>query len=404
MDHRSTVSKPASAQPASFVSSKLHPAGQQPTATPDGARPLKPVEIDCDQAIFTSQKSPMGEGYRIVAASSGIRPDEKAEITRRSPSHGALTSDSPQSEGMLAYPLPSGRYCVCHCRYDGAEHTARGGQRVRTHVAILDPKDFRKFDNNPFSVDQALARVPVEAARAFNPTMGRLHLKATDPYTPPRHIANSKGPSAFLKVIRSLIGEERCILASVPEARPTLQWAMMMIPLSMRAKRSFSVGVKFSLTRNLTTTIIHQDLERVHQMVAGQSIQWRDVTADTPVRQDLFAEWINFVGCRADQSRLSEVAKLTNQMTELSTQISLARIARLSLDRDAADTHEMDVLVTLQNEYNKFAARDDLESKLTEDIRQFVGQRIADVEEAMREAEELASQNEETVKSGPSRI
>ncbi|HNO78845.1 MAG TPA: hypothetical protein PKN33_12365 [Phycisphaerae bacterium] len=404
MDHRSTVSQPASAQPAPFISSKMHPAGQQAPGTQDGARPLKPVEIDCDQAIFTSQKSPMGEGYRIVAASSGIRPDEKAEITRRSPSHGSLTSDSLQSEGMLAYPLPSGRYCVCHCRYDGVEHTARGGQRVRTHIAILDPKDFRKFDNNPFSVDQALARVPVEAARAFSPAMGRLHLKATDLYTQPRHIGNAKGPSAFLKVVRALIGEERCILASVPEARPTLQWAMMMIPLSMRAKRSFSVGVKFSLTRNLTTTIVHQDLERVRQMVAGQSIQWRDVTADTPVRQDLFAEWINFVGVRADQGRVGEVSKLTNQMTELSTQIALARIARLSLDRDAAETHELDVLTALRNEYNKFAARDELETKLTEDIRQFVEQRIADVEEAMREAEEQANQDEVTVKSGPSRI
>ncbi|GJM26380.1 MAG: hypothetical protein DHS20C16_27950 [Phycisphaerae bacterium] len=388
MDHRPNVSNPPSTQPAKFVSGKMHPAGQQPLHGQDSVRASKAVEIDCDQAIFTSQKSPMGEGYRIVAASPGIRPDEKAEITRRSPSHGSLTSDSTQSEGMLAYPLPSGRYCVCHCKHDGVEHTARGGQRVRTHVAILDPKDFRKFDDNPFSVDQALARVPVEAARAFNPTMGRLHLKAADPYTPPRHLANKTGPDIFLKVIRALVGEEPCILASVPETRPTLQWAMMMVPMSMRAKRSFSVGVKYSQARNISTSIIHHDLERVHQMVAGQPIQWRDVSSDTPVRQDLFVEWLSFVGKRADQGRLVDVSKLTNQMTELTTQIALSRIAKISLDRDAVITLDEEALMALQREYQSFAARDEIEEGLAETLRAHVDQRIAELEEARRREEE----------------
>ncbi len=396
MDHRPTVSQSSSARPAGFVSSKLHSAGQQVSPVPDKLpSAAKPIEIECDQAIFTSQKSPMGEGYRIVAASPGIRPDEKAEITRRSPSHGALAGDSPQSEGMLAYPLPSGRYCVCHCKHDGVEHTARGGQRVRTHAAILDPKDFRKFDDNPFWVDQALSKVPVEAARSFNPTMGRLTLKSSDLYTPPRHLTAAPGPEVFLRVIRALLGDEPCILASVPETRPTLQWAVMMIPLSMRARRSYSVGVKFSLTRNLSTTILHHDLERVHQMVAGQKIQWRDLSVEQPVRQDLCSEWLAFIGRRADQGRLLEVGRLTHQMTELATQISLARAAKLSLDRDAADTWDREVLIELRNEYDKFAPRDDIESQLADDIRGFVEQRLAAVEDALRKEEEAKKRSAE---------
>ncbi len=403
MDHRSVVNHQSDARPSNFVSAKMHPSGQQSPFGSEHSCAPRIFEIECDQAIFTSQRSPMGEGYRIVAASPGIRPDEKAEITRRSPSHGSLAGDSPQSEGMLAYPLPSGRYCICHCKFDGAEHTARGGQRVRTHAAILDPKGFRKFEDNPFWVDQSLAKVPVEAARTFNPTMGRLHLKASDRYTPPRHLATSTGPDIFLRVIRSLLGDEPCILASVPETRPTLQWALMMIPVSMRNKRSFSVGVKFSLTRNLTTTIIHHDLERVHQMVAGQTIQWRDLGVAAPVRQDLCAEWLGFIGRRADQSRLVEVAKLTNQMTELATQISLARVAKLSLDRDAADTWDRSVLIELQNDYNKFSARDEIESRLTIDIREFVEQRLADVEETLRKEKE-AKKKAAAKQSEPTRL
>ena len=46
--------------------------------------------LTCDQAIFTSIRTPMGEGYRVIAASRGVRPNEKQSITRNSPSHDSL--------------------------------------------------------------------------------------------------------------------------------------------------------------------------------------------------------------------------------------------------------------------------------------------------------------------------
>ena len=108
MDHRAAVTAP-------------------PTPPRSGGR-----QVTCNQAIFTSIRSPMGEGYRVVAASPGLRPEEKIEITRRSPSHNSMTCASEDAVGLLAYALPTGRTCVCSCRHAGAEHTARGGQRVWT--------------------------------------------------------------------------------------------------------------------------------------------------------------------------------------------------------------------------------------------------------------------------------
>ena len=46
--------------------------------------------VEADQVVFTSAPSRMAQGYRIVAASRGVLPDEKAEILRRAPSHGSL--------------------------------------------------------------------------------------------------------------------------------------------------------------------------------------------------------------------------------------------------------------------------------------------------------------------------
>ena len=397
MDHQSIVNTKTpddskSIRPVSFVSSKKQPPDHAPGTSPT-PHVEEAVSVECDQAIFTSQKSPMGEGYRIVASSPGIRPEEKAEITRRSPSHGSLANNSPQSEGMLAYPLPTGRYCVCHCKHDGAEHTARGGLRVRTHAAILDPKCFEKLDDNPFVVHQALAQVPVEVTRAFNPTMGRLQLKSVGRYSPPRYLTNPNEAEAFLRVTRALLSDEACVLAGVPEARPTLEWAFMMLPMSVRAMRSVSVGINFSMARQISATVIHHDFDRVHQMITGQSIRWRDLRVPPAVHDALFDDWIDFVNRRADQGRLQEIGKLTNRMNETTTQVGLARVAKLCQDRDAADTAERDVLVTLQSEYAKFTSRTELETELVDRLLHCVESRIEQLDEEAREAEEAQGED-----------
>ena len=124
------------------------------------------AEIVCDQAIFTSARTPMGEGYRIIAASGKVRVEEKQAITRCSPSHGALCDESPDATGMAFYALPTGRLCVAHSCYAGAEHTGRGGQRVYTINLILTKEDFEAVAYNPFRVLRLL-----RAAGAVKPQL-----------------------------------------------------------------------------------------------------------------------------------------------------------------------------------------------------------------------------------------
>ena len=94
--------------------------------------------VHADQVIFTSIRSPTGEGYRIGAASPGVRSDEKRMIMQRSPSHASLCDESPTAVACSFYRLSTGRHCVASSRYAGVEHTGRGGQRVYTHLVLLD--------------------------------------------------------------------------------------------------------------------------------------------------------------------------------------------------------------------------------------------------------------------------
>lgn len=115
--------------------------------------------VTFEQAVFTSIPSPMGQGYRLVAASPGVKAEEKVEITQRSPSHGSLCGQDANAKAIMSYRLTTGRHAVAYCCHSGREHTARGGWRVYTQIAILDESSFLGCDCNPFCVWRAIDEV-----------------------------------------------------------------------------------------------------------------------------------------------------------------------------------------------------------------------------------------------------
>ncbi|HSW46600.1 MAG TPA: hypothetical protein VLM89_13630, partial [Phycisphaerae bacterium] len=106
--------------------------------------------------MFTSIRSPMGQGYRLIAASGRVKPEEKVDILRCSPSHASLCDESPDALGLLCYPLKTGRYCIGCCLHAGVEHTARGGLRVYTHMVIVEPQVLADLDGDVVRIHAAL--------------------------------------------------------------------------------------------------------------------------------------------------------------------------------------------------------------------------------------------------------
>ena len=76
--------------------------------------------LTCDQAIFTSVRTPMGEGYRIIAASRGLSSPEKQAITRMSPSHGALCVSPVGEEGSQVDPSAASFYALLSGDFENA--------------------------------------------------------------------------------------------------------------------------------------------------------------------------------------------------------------------------------------------------------------------------------------------
>ena len=123
---------------------------------PAVSKPGMRVKITCDQAVFTSVRTPTGEGYRIIAASRGLTAEEKRAITQNAPSHNGLYDQSASARAVAFYPLPTGRLCAaCPCSA-GSEHTGRGGTRVYTFSVIFAAEDFPAIRFNPFHIFRAI--------------------------------------------------------------------------------------------------------------------------------------------------------------------------------------------------------------------------------------------------------
>ena len=130
--------------------------------------------IRFEQAIFTSATRASSEGYRLIAASSGIGSAERRVIQRCAPSHASLTTDSDAARATSFLALPDGRLCVARSTHVGMEQTGRGGRRVYTHLLVLAADDFAAFDSNPFHIlrlaEQAGVLTPdVDASGTLDP-------------------------------------------------------------------------------------------------------------------------------------------------------------------------------------------------------------------------------------------
>lgn len=285
----------ADARTASAAQHSLAPA-----RTP--ARPALSEALPCDQAVFTSIHSPTGEGYRLIAASPGVRPDEKVEITQRSPSHDSLCDPGPHAVGLLSYTLASGRHCVAYCGHAGREQTARGGQRVYTHMALLTPVDFAAFQNNPVRVHALLADhisrhgPMLKPLARVQPLPLQLEKQTWGPSCAGFHPPSSKTEAAWIwSIADALQGGQRLVLGGTREPLRLLQWAVLCLKPRARRRIDVSAGLKYAPSRRIQLALLSKDDPQTQRLIAGQDIVFRQANTPAPPPSPAFLPWSNLL-------------------------------------------------------------------------------------------------------------
>ena len=348
----------ATAGPASGTPSSPVATAAPPLPSPAATLGLAPLPSDrptvlADQAVFTSIRSHLGEGYRIIAASPGIRPDERAEITRRCPSHGSLCSDAADAVGMSFYTLTSRRHCVAlHC-HAGVEHTARGGHRVYTHLVVLDDAVFERFGCDATRVFESIARaVGDNLVMRVPPRLDGLRLtvpSAADVGTGP---AAARRPAETRFYSACCQGDGLWTICDPNDPLGGFHAALAATPAAARRRTSVTIGVKFSPSRPMRVVVVGRDNGETNRALHGQEHAFVDLHAAPAGSCDDDA-WFDFVARRAQGGRLREVVELTDAMTQPHGPALLNRIAEMC---DALDRIEQMDAATLDLVRARFGA------------------------------------------------
>ncbi len=381
-----------------------------------------------EQAIFTSVRSPMGEGYRIIAAGPGIRSDEKAEMTRRMPSHASLCGTDQDASALLAFPLRGGRHCVAISRYAGMEHTGRGGQRVHSHIVVLDQQDYHQFAFNPVRVHAALAQavgdVPIIETSAMLEPLSLSMLPAdgicgtgislveqgstgvspvgqgSTGVSPVRSQAgrlchdgvawvsgaalsggaypccSTRAPHGLidqaLHVSEAMLQGERLLVIGSHGELDLLDRVMISLPCSVRRTLAVSTGLKHSAARRLHLCLEDRELGESQRAIRGQRIRCFDVNEPPAPGATPYEAWTRLLRQWFKAGREAEAEQLTASITEDASPQALARIASICADIDTVKKADQPIPAELAAKYARFPAIGELEQRLLQRLMKAV--------------------------------
>ncbi len=323
--------------------------------------------IQVDQAIFTSIRTPMGAGYRIVASSPAIKEEEKKELGRRLPSHGSLCESSPSATALLSFPMASGRHCVALSRYAGHEHTARGGGRVYTHLILLQRSHFAAFDRDPFAIRTAARRagaiqVNLKPPHELKPLelVVATTVDACEDNWPGAEQGVTGASEAILDeancarlkyVLETTMGGGQLAVSHAPGPSSILRRVLQAMPIVMRAELAASAGLNYSPHRELQLALLSDGAAEKHRPADEDfvSYDWHD---GPPTLDSRFRTWVSFVGRHWESGRHNRLSEIARLLTHESTPEQLALVVSLYEDMERAseaNTVQSEALLNTRN-------------------------------------------------------
>jgi hypothetical protein len=342
--------------------------------------------IPFEQAIFTSVRTPMGEGYRIIAASAGLKSDEKQTITRNSPSHDSLCARSEASDtgsgasgyAVSYYALPTGRQCVGLSYPAGAEHTGRGGERVYTHVVVFAAEEGQRIGFNPFAVARAMIDAGMnEPQLKPPPKLPEVTLSFCSAHLEPSNASLASVPPVLRRQVLTALLDQQLLAVNVGDGWcETAEAIWLGLPGPLRQRLALSAGLKFSLGRAHNLQLLFDDKGVVKARATGQRVQYLDVlheateseSAAAPCSPDGSSAWISFVERHWQRGEFPRLAQRTSQPFGDVSPTARERVGRLYNTIDDLRQQEADVLLRVAGEHLEREPNCPVEANITQEL------------------------------------
>ncbi|HYC56286.1 MAG TPA: hypothetical protein VEL28_15225 [Candidatus Binatia bacterium] len=302
------------------------------------------VSALCDRAVFTSLPSATGEGYRIVAASAGVRSEERTEIIRRSPSHDSLCSRAPQAAAIAMYSLESGRVCISLARYAGAEHTMRGGGRVWTDVLFCDPAAFVALGSHPDSFCRAAAMLP-PLGKGAGAVVAAVEVGL---WRDEGAKGSRSWDGATLAGLASLLHERTAAVAAAGKnSAMALVWALHMLPAASRRNLSCSGGLRFSRMRQIGCTVVDDMDQDTLRATRGHGIRCHTAAEVRRLPPSWLQPWLSMAARWWDEGRAGDIVRVASAMVGTVNAAYVSEVAAMceAVDRQEKEPAELDWLL-----------------------------------------------------------
>ncbi len=292
--------------------------------------------VRAERAVFTSARSLMGEGYRLIACSPGLTTEHKQELTRRCPSHGGLSADSNGAGGGRAWAslaLESGGHAVIASCAAGSEHSGRGGSRIYSRIAVLTDADFARFFCDPMRV-----RATLKPWEDEPPLAGPVNCLAPLNMTPPGNSreARSAGlawrslPTDALRlgwILRVMLERRPVIVNNAPTPDIAMRHLLAATPVAVRRTLSISVGLTYAPSRPVRVAFVQAPTAALQRWGAGADAVVVDWTAPVECGASRFDPWLELVMELWSAGRLGDLDRLSNSLRARDTAEHLSRVA-----------------------------------------------------------------------------
>ncbi|PHS09131.1 MAG: hypothetical protein COA78_12225 [Blastopirellula sp.] len=257
------------------------------------------MNIQVEQAVFTSARTTRQEGYQLVSTSPGITAENAHQLTIWGPAHDSLLRDDLSASSVNFHPISADKYCISRTIAGQSEYSARSGRQVYTHCLIIDRENFAKFANNPFRVlSAATASGEMRLKTVYPPRMQTLRLfpvgKPIDFKLFEKSRTNGQ-PYRLTSWFEAALREPRIVLTGYSSDDGLLAEFFNLLPVEVRPEFSFSTGLKFSQRRPFRILGLQANIEERKRAVRQEAIRLVDLS-HPPMEGHLHRHgWANWV-------------------------------------------------------------------------------------------------------------
>lgn len=219
--------------------------------------------MSVEQAVFTSARTGVCDGYHLVAAGDGIRAADARELAAWGPTHDSLRETGADASSVNFHRLAGGNCCVSRTVASGDEYSARGGYRIYTQLFVLGPEEFNRFDNDPFQVlriarRQGQLNVFDTVPKTLEP-IALVPEGAADGYPDLVDTADRYGTPALAGLLEAALTGQPMAASGLPCAKTIVSALVTLLPPSVRPDFSLTTGLRFSPRRPYRLTVLEND-------------------------------------------------------------------------------------------------------------------------------------------------